>query len=364
MGLRYPARRILIRCPHWIGDMVAATAAIRCLRRNYPNAHLALLLDDYVAGVAEHAPWCDELVRLPKARRTARGFLDAVGRLRARPPDDLALLLTHSFSSALLARLSGARRRVGHARGGRAWLLTDAVPWPRSDVHPVYVPKVELYSDLLRYLGCEGAEDDRPEVFTSAEDEAQAERILVGCGRDPARRLLAVVPGAAYGASKLWPPERFAAAADRLAERHGLQALLVTGPGERAIADDIARRMTSLPLRLPEGGPTFGALKALLRRCALMLCNDTGPRHLGIALDLPVVVLMGPTHPAVTHSRYPKTIILRQDVPCGPCYRRRCPKDHRCMTAITTEAVTAAAEDLIRRFGFHEPEPAPCPPSR
>ena len=78
-----------------------------------------------------------------------------------------------------------------------------------------------------------------------------------------------------------------------------------------------------------------------------MICNDTGPRHLAIAYNVPVVVLMGPTSPSVTHSDYARTAILRQEVPCGPCYRRSCPTDHRCMTLITPERVVAAAESLL-----------------
>ena len=78
-----------------------------------------------------------------------------------------------------------------------------------------------------------------------------------------------------------------------------------------------------------------------------MICNDTGPRHLAIAYNIPVVVLMGPTSPVVTHSDYPRTVILRQDVPCAPCYLRRCPTDHRCMTLITPEMVISAAETLL-----------------
>ena len=153
----------------------------------------------------------------------------------ARLRYDLALLLTQSFNSALMVRLARAKRRVGHARDGRSLLLTDAVPWPGRGENPRLVPKVQVYSSLLEYLGCEGAADQRPEVFTSPEDEAQADKLLAARGRDAGRPLLAIVPGAAYGASKLWPPARFAAVADALAASRRLQAVLLTGPGEEPI---------------------------------------------------------------------------------------------------------------------------------
>jgi heptosyltransferase-2 len=107
--------------------------------------------------------------------------------------------------------------------------------------------------------------------------------------------------------------------------------------------------MKDVPLTFREGEVPFGALKAIVRRCALMICNDTGPRHVAIAYNVPTVVLMGPTDPRVTHSSYPKALILRQDVPCGPCYLRQCPTDHRCMKMITPEMVIDAAKELLGR---------------
>jgi heptosyltransferase-2 len=346
LPLRYPAERILIRCPNWIGDMIAATAALRCMRANYPRAHIALLLKAYVRPVIAHAPWADEVVEVDP-RGGPSGLFATVSRLRRAPPYDLALLLTQSFNSALMVRLAGAKRRVGHARDGRSLLLTDAVPWPGRGENPRLVPKVQVYSSLLEHLGCEGAGDQRPEVFTAPEDEAQAEKLLAERGRDAGRPLLAIVPGAAYGASKLWPPARFATVADALAASRGLQAVLLTGPGEERIGAEIAQAMKGRPITFREGEVSFGALKAIVRRSALMICNDTGPRHLAIAYNIPVVVLMGPTSPVVTHSDYPRTVILRQDVPCAPCYLRRCPTDHRCMTLITPEMVISAAETLL-----------------
>jgi len=348
MALRYPADRILIRCPNWIGDMVAATAALRCIRNNYARARITLLLTPYVRAVVENARWYDDIVEYdPHGGLGA--MRAAVRALRRGPRCDLALLLTHSFNAALVVRLAGARKRVGHARHGRSLLLTDAVPWPAAGPERDLVSKMALYSSLLEYLGLEGVQAMRPQLFTSPEDEAAVTRLLAAHGRDPARGLLAIVPGAAYGASKLWPPERFAAAAEELARRDGLQPMILTGPGESQIAREIARGIPSGPITFDEGEMTFGRAKALIRRSRLLICNDTGPRHVGIAYNVPTVVLMGPTSPRVTDSGYARAIILRREVPCGPCYLRVCPTDHRCMKLITVPMVVDAAEELLKR---------------
>ena len=350
MSLRYDAQRILIRCPNWIGDAVASTAAVVCMRKNYPDAHITLLLRPYVRPVMENASWLNEIIELDE-RRGLGEFLRIGRRLRRPARYDLALLLTHSFSSALAVRCGGARRRVGHARNGRSFLLTDAVPWPRKGRESHLVPKVELYSGLLDYLGCEGAYDQRPELFTSRADESECERLLTRHGCDGGRPLVAIVPGAAYGSSKLWAPERFATVADRLSAERNLQSVILTGPGEDAIGRDIALAMKSHPISFRKGDLTVAVLKAVVRRCALMVCNDTGPRHVAVAYNVPTVVVMGPTHPAVTHSDYERTHIVRQDVPCGPCHLRTCPADHQCMKLVTPDMVLWAAGDLLDRYG-------------
>jgi heptosyltransferase-2 len=342
MALRIEAERIMVRCPNWIGDAVAATASLRCLRANYPKAHITLLLRKYVLGAVEHAPWFDDMVLLDDYG----GLLAASVAVR-RGRYDLAVLMTHSFSSAALAWLGRVKRRVGHAKGGRSWLLTDRVPWPGKTPDPDRVPKVVVYRSLLDYLGCEGADDQRPEVFTSEEEERSADEVLRRHNYDPSRRLLAIVPGAAYGSSKLWEPERFAVVGDELSRSRKMRAALFTGPGESDIGLQIARLMRETPLTFRENELSFGMLKALVQRAALMICNDTGPRHLAIAYNVPVVVLMGPTDPVVTESDYKRTVILRQPVPCGPCYLRSCPVDHQCMRLITPDMVVGAANELL-----------------
>ena len=350
MALRYPANSILIRCPNWIGDAVAATATIRCMRRNYPHARIDLLASPYVRPAVENAPWFNEIIEVDRQRGGLGSMFGAIKELRRREPYHLALLMTHSFSSAFIVWRGRAVHIVGHARNGRSCMLTDAVPWPKKSSEKPGVPKVEIYASLLEYLGCDGARDQHPEVFTSEEDEKAADRLLEKHGCDPARKLVAIVPGAAYGASKLWDPRRFSAVIDVLAGQHGFQAIILTGPGEAIIGQEIASHVVSQTIVFKEGETSFGILKAIVRRCALMICNDTGPRHVGIAYNIPVVCLMGPTDPIVTHSDYERTIILRQDVPCGPCYKRVCPTDHICMDRITTEMVLDAALQLMERY--------------
>ena len=88
-------------------------------------------------------------------------------------------------------------------------------------------------------------------------------------------------------------------------------------------------------------------LAALIGRARLLLCNDTGPRQIAVALGTPAVVLMGPTDPGHTAHWLERQRVLREDVPCSPCHLKTCPIDHRCMTRIEPERVADAARELL-----------------
>jgi heptosyltransferase-2 len=153
--------------------------------------------------------------------------------------------------------------------------------------------------------------------------------------------------GAQYGAAKCWLPEHFAAVADRLVERHNATILLSGTPRERRILDAIQRHMTHAAVDLSSKGLTLGSLKEIVRRCDLMITNDTGPRHIAAAFGVPVVTVFGPTHPEWTEIYFPQERKVSVNVFCGPCQKKRCPLDHRCMREVTPDMVLTQAQQLL-----------------
>jgi len=357
LPLEYQAERILIRCPNWVGDAVMATPAIRCIRRNYPRAEITLLARPYVRDVYDSMPWFDQIVELRDQgrSRSVYSFLKT-GFLLRRRKLDLAILLTHSFSSALLARAAGASERVGYTRGDSSFLLTDAIPWPRdADGRRIPVPKVELYMNICAHIGCEGMDDTRQELFYSDADYTAASAALKAAGADLSKPMVGLVPGAAFGSSKYWDSSAFARVADFLCERHDCNVVIIASPAERDIAEEIVLLARQPVLRLADPGLSLRSVKPLVAMCSLLVTTDTGPRHFGVAFDVPTVVLMGSTDPRNTDSDYEKTVIIRKKVPCGPCHLRKCPTDHQCMKLITPDEVVQAAEKLLGRYGTRSP---------
>ena len=105
--------------------------------------------------------------------------------------------------------------------------------------------------------------------------------------------------------------------------------------------------MKRVPVDLSSKGLTLGSLKEIVRRCDLMVTNDTGPHHIAAAFDVPVVTIFGPTHPEWTEIYYAREKQVSVKVFCGPCQKKKCPLDHRCMTQVTVPMVYEASIRLL-----------------
>ncbi|HEV3238134.1 MAG TPA: glycosyltransferase family 9 protein, partial [Gemmataceae bacterium] len=127
--------------------------------------------------------------------------------------------------------------------------------------------------------------------------------------------------------------------------------LILCGPAEQ----ETARKVVSLCRHrnvhsLAEQPLSIGLTKACVRRTDLLITTDSGPRHFAAAFDRPVITLFGPTHIAWTETYHSKAMHMQKKVDCGPCQRRTCPLDHRCMKLLTAAEVFAAATELLARF--------------
>ena len=338
--MEQPAR-ILVRAPNWVGDVVMATPALRALRRAHPQAEIVLEGRPFLAGLARGLPSVDAF--LPDARRSAFARARELRRRRF----DWAVLLPDSTRAALGPFLARTPVRAGYAREPlRRALLTLVLPPPTEGGRRVPISMVERYLRITRALGCPDA-GPALELAVDVEARERVSKRLAEAGLLPGERTLVVTPGASFGASKLWPPESFAAAADAIARRHGLRAVLAPGPGEEEIARGIAERMAEHALLLADPPTSLAELVALVAGAALHLGNDTGPRHIAVASGVPTVVVMGPTDPRHTAHQLERQRVLREDVPCSPCHLKVCPIDHRCMTRLRPERVAAAAAELL-----------------
>lgn len=380
-----PPSRLLIVLPSWVGDTVMATPALARIRAAMPGAFIGALCRPGIDRLIAGADFLDEVhtfaphgVMAPKR---------AAGKVRPRRYD-AALLLTNSFSTALITRLAFIPRRIGYNRDNRAVLLTDPVAPPRNpDRSWKLTPAVDYYWNLASHLlnqppvdwsthtptNCVSVPlalppDARMQLPVTSDDERAADELLARAGIAPDRPFAILNPGG-NNPAKRWPADRYARLAEYLVAHHGLTVLINGSPAESdlcaSIRDQIAptgREGTAstpadaMALALPDLGITLGALKALCRRARLMVTNDTGPRHIAAATGTPLVTLFGPTDPRWTtipvraHAdATPAETILVADPDLPPDQSANDHPDRCRVDRITLAQVTAAADDQLAR---------------
>jgi len=352
--------KILIVQPSWVGDAVMATPTLRAIRQLYPDAHISYLLRRYVKPIYAGMPWADKLITYrtgPTKAKAGKGMFDLAARLRSAK-FDLAILLPNSFKTALLCKMAGIDHVVGYERDGRGFLLSDKLLPVKERGKFIPTPIVKYYLGIAHYLGWQ-QRDLKLELFVTDAERRGAEAVLARCGIGDAisnRPMIILNPGAQYGAAKCWLPEYFAQLADRLIEELGATVLISAAPKERPIVDAVNRYMRHAAVDLSRAGCSLGELKEIVRRCDLMVTNDTGPRHIAAAFDVPVVTIFGPTHPEWTEIYFGKERKVSVPVFCGPCQKKNCPLDHRCMTRVTPAMVFDSAVELLRRKSVSTPE--------
>jgi len=338
-------KTLIVRCPNWVGDIVMATPTLDCLRESFPGAKIIGLLRKKAHGIVRDGPWFDALIDCQD--RTWTGIWQTAKQLR-QYTGDVGIVLPNSVRSAMTVWLGGAKEIYGYRRSFRGVFLCGG-PEPLHDNHGIQpLPMTEYYLEICRWLGLKTAEQVKPRLFIGEEVLRRGESLIRKYGIYEQDLVIGMNPGASFGSSKCWPAENFAELAD-LCEGHlGARILLFCGPGEEDIAQTIIGQSHAKIIDTSQDRIDLELLKPLVRRCNLLITNDTGPRHYAVAFDVPVVVIMGPTDPRYTNSNLEHTIVLRKELPCSPCHKKVCPNRHECMTKITAGEVFSAAKKLLK----------------
>jgi len=333
--------KIAVRAPNWIGDAVLSLPALASLKANYPQSEVWVIAPDWVKDLFATGTPATGVIALG-ADRTLRG-LRASARMLREEKFDAGLLLTNSFGSALLFSMARIPERWGYKRDGRGWLLTRGVT-VAEDAPAVH--QAEYYLRLVRGLGLKTVPAAVRLSLTAAEKKA-GRTILDSLGANRKKPVVVLNPGAAYGPAKRWPAGNFAALATLFQSEYKAQVVIVGSSGEAELAASGASAMRRKPLVLT-GRTTLRELLGVLSQSRLFITNDSGPMHMANALAVPVIGLFGPTDPAVTAPFQPPSTVLWKGAACWPCYYRKCPFGHECLTSITPEEVLEAAARYLR----------------
>lgn len=379
-----------MRGNNWLGDAVMTTPALERLRARFSASHITLLTPQKLAGLWEDQPVVDAVMSF----ESGDALLKTANRLR-RGAFDLALLFPNSPRAALESWLAGIPVRVGRSSLWRRWLLTHPVPISSSAfAMPKRLPRdvrrimrgttpndgsdagrpsqgsqrtegtaapfagvgekrhhLHQYLELTRALGC-GHEVTAPRLVVDAASESAASEKF---GLDRSVRWVGINAGAEYGPAKRWPGESFAKCAASLLLESSCGLVLLGSCVDVETASFIADHAVAVAggpqrIRILAGKTSLKELCAVLKSCAVVLTNDTGPMHVAAAVGTPVVALFGSTAPEMTGPGLPdspKVRIVRNPPRCAPCFLRECPIDLRCLTGIDPVVVTRAVLSLL-----------------
>ncbi len=317
-----------------LGDIIHAIPAAAAIRRAYPAAIIDWLVDVRHADLLELVPVINR--RIPVQTSSAASILDAVRELRRRP-HDVAIDLQGLLKSAVLARSSGAKRVVGFAapllreRAARLF-YTEAA----GDQAPHVIEK---NLSLLKLLGIRvpdiefPIEDRKPEIVAAAR---------ANLGLDPRGRFAIINPGAAWP-NKRWPPVYFAEVARALANRYDLRSIVLWGPGEEALAQNVVTASDGSCAVSPP--TTIADLVSLTKAATIMISGDTGPMHIAAAVGTPLIGIFGPTDPTRNGPWSEDDLTISRFHECACHYQRQCRLNGWCLLDISPRQVL----DLVDR---------------
>jgi len=338
---------ILVWLPSPMGDAILCTPALRAIRGRFDSADVTLFASRVVREILSPGKFTDFWLEQDGSGLFATAKkLGSYGFTRV-------ILFKNSFGSALTSFLARVPVRVGYAREGRGLLLTEKlIPpvLPSGGYTPVSM--VDYYLAVASQLGADVS--DRSIELLFEPKDAETVRTKLPQIFDRRGPLVILVPGAA-GTSKRWPAQRFAVLAEWLIENYDAAVVLSVAPNpdEKHLAGQIVEATPHKLVNLGDTSVSLGELKALYSTADLVICNDTGPRHIAIGLKRKVITLVGPNNPQWTDPGYNDEIFIKGDAPCAPCDKPVCrQKSHFCMEAITVEMVCqAAAKVLNEKWG-------------
>ena len=316
--------KILVRVPNWIGDSILSIPAIQGLSASGRN-EVTVIAHERVKEIFESVEEVNRILSFEK------GFPFWIGLRKERY--DLGVLFPFSFSSAFLLALSGARVRVGYDTEGRGIFLTHPIPLSK-DYRKHHL--IETYLEIPRSLGMitDGGEprvsisSDAPETIPYLHRTWNGLPLLIGIG-----------PEAAYGVSKRWG--RYPELLNRL---HDYGDVVVLGSGEGEFPE------TSHDSRINDlrGKTTLKETLSILKRCKILISNDSGLGHLASAVGTPVLSIFGSTSPHWTRPLGSRNRVIYKRLWCSPCFARTCRfRTYACLEEISVEEVLKVVEEMM-----------------
>jgi lipopolysaccharide heptosyltransferase II len=351
-----------------IGDVLMTTPALKALKESVPGRRLTLLTSSAGAAIAPFISEVDDWIvydspwlKATAPRINSQPEFTIIEQLRSLGFDGAVIFTVYSqnpLPSAFLCYMAEIPLRLAHCHENPYQLLTDWIKDPEPDSGIRHEVRRQL--DLVFQIGCQTV-DERLSFSIVESDRTSILKKLQALNLQSDRSWIVIHPGAT-AASRRYPPEGFAAVADRLSQL-GYQIIFTGSDWEAELIANIQSMMSapshSLACRL-----SLGELAALIAIAPILISNNTGPVHIAAAVGTPVVDLYALTNPQHTPWQVPHRLLFH-DVPCKYCYKSICPQGHHdCLRQVTPEAIVDATCSLLNEQLFFPPTPNHSPAVR
>ncbi len=330
--------KLVIRAPNWIGDAVMATPTLAKIRKLFPNAHITVITTDAIAELLKEEPYVDRFFVIHPRIESKTEQSQRIIRFLSDEQFDLGILLTRSFSSAWQFWRGRVLVRVGFIDHFRRWLLTKPLLLPTIEEHDSIT-----YQRLLSPFGGQ-AEATNLQLHVTDEEKNRARTQIHAFAHTIEKKIIVINPGAAYGSAKCWPKEYFRKTIQELSKKGKATCICI---GDAKSSELIEEIVYEIPHTINLCSQTnIRELMGLLSIADCLLTNDSGPMHIGSALNVPLVALFGSTDKTRTGPVGTGRVLYKK-APCSPCLRRTCNKDFRCMYDITPDEVVSQIEEIV-----------------
>ena len=334
-------KKILVTFLMHLGDLVLTTPFIHALRKAAPDAHITYLVDEKLKDVVLHNPNLDEVITIDKkGRDNSILALVACARKLSKMDFDVVINLHPNERCSFICAMTKTKWRVGTSHTALRACWDIFVQLDRT------IHAEDMYLDVLHELGVKDLEHNGLELFVSNENIVEAENLWRDNGVFATDKLVGFNIGSAV-VTKRWAPERFAKVADAMVAR-GYKPVFFGGTMDEEFVNEAVAHMQSTPI-IATGAFTIGSLAAALKRCALLITNDSGPMHVAISQDVPVVALYGSSIVKLCGPYTDNALVVTAVPPCMGCaagMKHKC-DDMQCMTRLTVEQVVEAADKML-----------------
>ncbi len=340
-------QRAIIIQTAFLGDVVLTLPLIQKLKQEQPECAIDVVVIPRCAEILKNHPDVHEIILYDKRKQESgiSGLLNKAKEFRAKKYD-WAFVPHRSVRSAALARLANIPHRVGFSNSSGRWMFTDVVLY-KQEQH-----EVVRNLQLLKSLGIQTEEKILPQLYPSQYDIQTVELFLKEYSLT-GERIVAIAPGTVWN-TKCWLTERFADLSSNIIEK-GFHVVLIGGKEDEALAHEIVNTVDSKRISSSVGKLTILQSAELIRKCSVLVTNDSAPMHLAVAMRTPVVAIFGATVPEFGFAPIGEmdVVLGAKGLSCRPCSihgGRECPiKTFDCMKSICVEMVQSEVARLIER---------------